>query len=239
MARENTRTLIVSDIHAPFHDEDAVSAVLEYARDYKPGYVFFNGDIADFYSVSRYEKTNRSLTLQEELDATADILRRFRKVAPSARFEYLDGNHEARLQLKLRKEAPEMQSLRCLDMRRLLELDKLDFAAHHKYCEVREHFGVAIVHGDKVSGKAGYAATGLMEKLGMSVVHGHTHRLAHVHKTTHGREFVGIEGGCLCDMSPEYIAGTANWQHGFVTGEVISGRFEPRIHRIKNGEVMP
>lgn len=238
--RKNTRTVIVSDIHCPHQDEAALSAVIEHTKCYDPAYIFFNGDICDFYATSRYDKSPaRRESLQDELDATAEVLARFRRAAPHARFVFLEGNHEDRLRRLLWSDARALSSLRSLQMRELLQLDKLDFVACLTYGEQYEHFGTIIEHGNTVRSKAGYTAHGMLDKRLKSGISGHTHRLSMVTRVAHGADLYWIEGGCLCSLNPEYAHGVPDWAHGFVKGEVVDGQFWARPMRIKNGAVLP
>jgi len=49
--------------------------------------------------------------------------------------------------------------------------------------------------------------------------------------------FVGYNGGCVCDLSPEYMKNRPNaWQHGFPIGYFYpNGYFDIQIVRIIEG----
>ena len=48
----------------------------------------------------------------------------------------------------------------------------------------------------------------------MSIIQAHVHRLAMVYRTQPTRELVGVEGGCMCSLTPTYME-YADWQQGF------------------------
>jgi hypothetical protein len=83
-------------------------------------------------------------------------------------------------------------------------------------------------HWDKVSAHGGYAAKGLVENKGVSILQGHTHRFgAHARTTVDGRTLLGIENFCTCQRSASYVA-HSNWPLGFsvVYLEPHSGRVQ-------------
>jgi hypothetical protein len=85
---------------------------------------------------------------------------------------------------------------------------------------------ILMMHGHMARKHSGWTAKAMLDELGTSVVHNHTHRLGAIFKTDRGGSYLGIENGCLCSMDAEYIKGLPNWQHGFSCGWVMpSGRF--------------
>jgi hypothetical protein len=113
--------------------------------------------------------------------------------------------------------AKELNSLRDLKFQKLLKLDELniDYISNGRL----KFKNTLIKHGDIVRQQSGYTARGEFERSGMSGVSGHTHRLGVHWKTNESGEYVWFEGGCLCDLAPEYMEGkTPDWQHGFIRG---------------------
>lgn len=235
------KVVFVSDIHAPFHDEKAVSACISFVKYWKPTELVFMGDVVDFYAISRFNKDpNRALKLQEELDSAHEILKRFCEVAPQAKKTFLKGNHEARLQKYLWSTAPELANLRSNSVPEQLKLNELgiEYIENGKITKN----GCVIKHGNIVRKFAGYSAKGEFENCGISGVSAHTHRLGQYYHTHEGGMFTWIECGCLCDMNAEYMEGkVANWQHGFGIGfykNSGSTRFNTTLVPIVNGKAM-
>lgn len=224
------RAVVMGDFHVPFHDEKAVSVALALVEDIEPEVIYLNGDVMDFYAVSRFDKNpRRALELQDEIDQTFDILSRVRAAAPQARIVYIRGNHEARLTTYLNAHAPELSGLRALDIRSLLSLDALNIEwVEGKGKEAFAYYGVIKVgHFDRVSQNAGYTAKLLIDRHACSLVQGHTHRLAAVYRTyPDGTTVVGCEGGTLALTDPEYVSGP-DWCAGLVviTKERDGNRF--------------
>lgn len=228
-------TLIVSDHHVPFHDQAAIDASIEAGRAIDAEHVVFNGDLVDCYKISKYASSpDRHETLQDELDATIEIIAQYRRAFPRAEFTYIQGNHEDRLR-RLIWDNPGLAGLACLEWHKLLRLEQFRFARWYEYGGQHLHHGAIIEHGDTVRGKGSYTARAMVTSRLTSGVSGHTHRLGLANITTAGADLTWVEGGCLCDMEPEYLSGTPDWQHGCVVGHVVNARFAPTPVRIFNG----
>jgi hypothetical protein len=108
---------------------------------------------------------------------------------------------------------PEMTYIKALGMEKLLDLDKLNikFISYNKYWNYKK---IYFVHGDVISKHSGQTAKNILDKWGVNIICGHSHRTGkHNHTTLNGNQGAW-ESGCLCDCNPEYIKGKANWQQG-------------------------
>ena len=227
------------DLHAPYHDPEALSTALAFVRSVRPAGVVVGGDWADFYQCSKFvSDPGRQLELQPDLDTCYAALRELRRAAPNAKIVYLRGNHEHRLQKYLFSKAPELSKLRALTVPDLLRLKELDIEWIE--CGFRRIGGLFWKHGNIVRNRAGYSAYAELEKTGVSGVSGHTHRLAQVYRTTEAGRFTWVEAGCLCGMSPEYAEGqTMDWLHGIVYAELEQGGDAFSVHPVPivNGRI--
>lgn len=70
-AKIRKRIVIAGDFHAPFHDSEAVAAMLD--REAGADLLIIAGDLQDFYSVSRFTKYQH-VPIQAELSAVAALL---------------------------------------------------------------------------------------------------------------------------------------------------------------------
>lgn len=234
------RTLILSDIHIPYHDEVALNAAIEYGRKNKPDIIILNGDIGDFYAVSRHDKDPRRC-LADELDAVRQFLFWLRKQFPKARIIYKIGNHEDRMERFLVKNAPVLLGTSDFEISSLLKFDELKIECVGSLNLIR--LGkLCIYHGHELpQGMSSPVnpARGMWMRVQETLLAGHWHRVSeHTEKT-------GISGkvsscwstGCLCDMRPAYCISN-RWSHGFafVLTEK-NGEFEVHNHKILNGKV--
>lgn len=205
--------LIGSDVHAPHHHRGAVGAFLALAREADT--VVLNGDIGDFYQISQHNRNAERLgTLQAEIDATNAIRAAVRAAAPNARILETEGNHDNRLRRYIAANAPALASLRSIDPLRLFAWRDLDIEAYGRPgVRLRPHF--LVKHGDRVRQNTGATARAELAASGVSGASGHTHRLGQaVGRTSYGPRLEWWEGGCLCQLDPDYIEGTPDWRHG-------------------------
>lgn len=234
------KVLFVPDIHAPFHDIKAVKAMISFAIWWKPDYVFFLGDVVDFYSISHFMKDpSRALQLQHEVDEAKMVLKMICDATPKAQKYFIRGNHEARMQKYLWSRAAELSGLQGLRVENMLGLPELNITYHG---EGRTNFrGTIIKHGDIVRKFTSYTAKGEFESTGISGVSGHTHRLGIYSVSNEAGDFTWMECGHLADETQEYLEGKKpNWQQGFGIGYYKEGsnRFMVDIIRIIKHKAM-
>lgn len=234
------KTLILSDIHIPYHDEVAVKAAVEYGKKQKPDIIILNGDIGDFYAVSRHDKDPRRV-LANELDAVRQFLFWLRKQFPKARIIYKIGNHEDRMERFLVKNAPVLLGTSDFEIPKLLRFDDMKIECVGSLNLIR--LGkLSIYHGHELpQGMSSPVnpARGMWMRVQETLLAGHWHRVSeHTEKT-------GISGkisscwstGCLCDLKPDY-ARINRWSSGFCVVETqADGEFEVHNHKIINGRV--
>ena len=191
LARNSYRKVLVyGDVHFPYHDGRALNVLYQYMRDYKPDVVVINGDLVDFYGISKYDKNPDHFNVQYELDLANKHLERIRKLNPKAKIYFIEGNHESRLEKYIYRH-PELYGLEVLKIENLFDLkrNKIEFVGADPdywsksagYLEVGD---VVVMHGDsKLNGAstskyAGYSAKNTMMAIQKSVVMGHIHRMA-------------------------------------------------------------
>jgi predicted phosphodiesterase len=234
--KERTKiTAVMNDIHIPYHDQRALAIALEYLRDIEPDTIILNGDIVDFYSVSRFQKDPMRIdTLQSELDETRAFLTLLRREHPRATIIYTKGNHEDRLERFLIDRASALMSLRCLSLDDLLGLSENKV----KFVDTSVQVGkLEVTHGTLARNIPGSSVRGHFERTHASVLIGHVHRLnVQQFRNLYGTHTL-IENGCLCGLQPEYAARMTNWQQGFsvIEHSPKTGDFEVHMRSIVDG----
>ena len=218
--RPGDRIVVISDSQIPFHDAKSIEAVEHFLDDYQPNKLIWDGDMLDFWLLSRFDKNPaRAHSVQDELDIGRRMQDRQANRHPSADKVWILGNHEDRLRRFL-WENPAIASLRALDHQSLFSAD--DAFRVLGYGSQVQISNTIIEHGGPVRGKSGYSARALFEKRGTSVIMGHTHRLSQAsHRNALGQHAM-IENGCLCLLSPEYDH-EPDWTQGFTYGYVNNG----------------
>jgi predicted phosphodiesterase len=217
--KEDTETLVsLSDLHVPYHNEDLVDSAIRLIRKLKPHNVVLNGDIADFFELSRFcQDRNRDEEVQADIDVANTIRERVRKAAPDARLIENEGNHDNRIHSYLMGKAPALRSIRELERSRLFKYkdNEIQWFPGAGF-RIRPHF--LVKHGTMVRGEAGASAKAEQAASGLSGISGHTHRLAPYRKEGYSRR-LWWEQGCLCSLEPDYIVGAPNWTNGIVVAQ--------------------
>ena len=227
---DGSRLLIISDIQFPFADEPLLKAVNRFIADWKPNDIIYNGDCIDCYEISDFDKRpERLFNLQDEFEMMIDLMHEHRRCG--ARLWFIEGNHEERMNRAIWRKAAGF-SFMVADIPEALKLDELTdgFVPYGKHID---YLGFTVTHGNVVSQYSAYTARRHYDKYHSSGANGHTHRLgSYSHTDMRGRSHTWFETGCLCRRDMEYVKGTANWQHGFLIGEVHNGALHPSLVRV-------
>lgn len=243
------RLLILSDIHVPYHDPMSLEAAVAYAKKkLKPDIVLFNGDIGDFFTISRWLKNPKQRDLLGEIEAIRSLLAWIAETFPKARLIYKEGNHEERWNHYLWNKAPELFNIAQCQLEHVIRhdndnkligcLERLEWVG-----DQRPVLGgdLPIFHGHELprglTNPVNQARGAFLRTI-------HTCLTAHGHRTsTHAEpdvfhhEIVTWSQGCLCDLAPEF-ARVNKWNHGFAFEEAFQDKtFQLQNFRITDGEV--
>lgn len=216
--QEHWETVIfASDFHVPYHDVVLVDAMLDVMADIKPHRVVLNGDINDFFQMSRFNAANERLELlQSEINQGKLIRQQVRIVNPDAIIDETIGNHEERLMTYPGFRAPALRSLESLQPANLLGLNELEIT-HWPANGFRLREDFVVEHGVVVRSSSGASAKARLESTLISGIMGHTHRMDSYRKKGY-RDLSWYEQGCMCMLNPDYVKGGANWTQGFAIG---------------------
>jgi len=238
--KEAHKTLILSDVHIPFHDAAALETALEYGKKRKPSLIILNGDIFDHFAISRWIKDPRKRNFIDEVKDGKYFLKGLRQVFPKARILFKKGNHEERYELFMQLKAPELFGLpefewgnvfglddfgiELVDQKRPIRLGKLNVLHGHEYV-----FAIS----NPVN-----PARGLYLRAKRHALCGHFHQsAAHSEKDLEQNVISTWSTGALCDMHPEYRP-LNPWSTGFAFVETDkTGAFHVDNLRVINGEV--
>lgn len=237
------RTLILNDVHLPFHDRLALEAAIRLASKMKIDTVLLNGDLIDFFSISRYLSDPSKRDLIGELKTAEEFLMYIRGKFRGATIILKEGNHEERWDHYVWQKAPELCQLPHI------RLDKIINAEAHGVQVIGDRLPVNIGHLTVLHGHElpQGAASPVNPARGLFIRMVSTAAIGHQHRTSEHAEKVGIGGGrfitcwsigCLCDLSPMY-ARVNKWNHGFAIVEsAADGTFQFHNKRIHDGRVL-
>lgn len=231
---------ILSDVHVPYHDETAVRAAVEHMQAAGVKALLLNGDIADFYALSRFEKDPQQRDFKGELAAVRQFVAWLRQEFPDAVIVYKAGNHEERFKHFLWQHAPEFAGEPTMSLAAWLHLAPQEITLVEDQRPVM--LGrLPVLHGHELpKGLAApvNVARGAFLRTLASVLVGHSHRTSgHAETDMWHQELFCWSAGCLCNLTPEY-ARINRWNHGAAIVDVhADGQFDVHNFRISNGVV--
>ena len=237
---EGSKFLILSDIHAPYHDEEALKTALEYGQKQEIDHIILNGDICDCHAISSFQKDPREIDFQYEIDTTRDILSAIRTGFPKAKITFKLGNHEDREIRYLQTKAPELLGVEWLSFENLLGLDELNITLVGSLNPMKIGDHLYVIHGHEfgpISAPVNPARSYYM-KAKECLIAGHLHRSSeHGEKSIKGKIVQCWSTGCLCDDKPLY-APNNQWTLGFATVDVKDSSFSVHNKKIINNNVV-
>lgn len=207
---------VVNDTQYPYTDMAVWNAVCRVAADVDPDELVCAGDMIDFDCISRFPANPHvQLSVTQAVDGMhAQLLDPLIQAADPKVKMWLDGNHEERLDRYVREQLPALEDeVRLPVTLRINEWDGyVPYVAGRGYTP---HPGLLITHGWKASKHSAYSAKAHVDETHMSVMHGHTHRLASYYKTTPAGTYAAYEMGHMTDVNrcPGFATGgVPNWQ---------------------------
>jgi len=235
-----TRILLLSDIHVPYHNIEALTIAINYGKEKKVHAVVLNGDTLDCYALSRYEKDPRKRKFSEELEACRQLLEIIQRELQCPIYFKL-GNHEERYEAYLRTKAPELLGTSEFTLDTLLKFGQYG-------CELIQDKRIIkaghlnILHGHEF-GRSVFSpvnpARGYYMRAKASVICGHNHQTSeHTENNLEGKIVTTWSTGCLCEMHPQYMP-INKWNHGFayVSVDPSDGSYEVDNFRIIEGRL--
>lgn len=226
---------IISDVHVPYHDERALAAAVEHLKAEGLAGLLLNGDIADFYSISRYMKDPRQRDFKGELEAVRDFVGWIRSEFPDVPIVYKAGNHEERWDHWLWQHAPEICDDRRMSLVAWLDLEKhgVEWVQDQRPIMLGK---LPVLHGHELpkgmAAPVNVARGAFLRTLSTCLV-GHSHKTSnHAEADMWHHETACWSTGCLCDLRPDY-ARINRWNHGFAVVTVHKGgTFDTHNYRV-------
>lgn len=234
-----SKILILSDLHFPYQDNQAIRAAIKYGKEKKVTCILINGDLLDFANISRHEKDWRMRSVSQEFEAVREFLIELRSHFPKCKIVFKEGNHDERFEKYLFTKAPEIfdDNEFKLEVRlRLAEL-RIDIVKDMLPIKIGK---LNVLHGHELQGGGGVnPARATFLKTIDNVLIGHCHRSSqHTEPTFSGDVIVVTSQGCLCGMYPMFSR-INKWNHGFsyVELDIKTGEYQLQNLKIIKGKV--
>jgi hypothetical protein len=205
-------------------DENAVEALCEFIKDYKPTVRVHLGDCFDFRSLRRGVGTDAegSESLIADVEAGENFLERTKPTV------YLMGNHEHRALALQHSSGSALVRDYCADLYARIKTTAKACGAktvldYHAEKGVYRLGQVAFIHGYAHGLNATPEQGRHYADRGGALIHGHTHTLAQVNLTK-AEGGAAFSAGCLCQKDAMAYAShrlaTSRWGSGFAAGWV-------------------
>lgn len=237
----NNNILLISDLHIPYHDIEAITIAFDYGVKHEVNTIFINGDLLDFHHLSRFQKDPRKRSIKHEFDTCKEFLRVLRSTFPEAQIYWLKGNHDMRYEHWLMTKVYEVFDDEYYHMEQRLRLNEERITIIDDKTLVKAG-KLSITHGHHVM--RGFfapvnSARGAWMKAKQSVIISHVHKVSqHVEVNMDGESFGAWSTGSLCENRPDYSPLVSSYQNGFAHITVDgNGDFQVRNYHIINGKL--
>jgi predicted phosphodiesterase len=235
----NDNILLLPDIHAPYHDPEAIEIACNYGIENNVNTVLINGDLLDFHYLSEYEKDPRARNPAFEIKTAIQILEYIRYKFPTQLIIFYLGNHDKRYRKYMIRKAPELLDIPEFDLYNILQLQRLNIILldNNRGWKAGKLNGR---HGHEFYGSGGvFPARGYYLKANDNIICSHVHFrsefiIPDINKVPRG----GWTTGCLSDLDPDYNPNN-RYGLGFARIEVFKdGNFRVDNRSIINGMVV-
>jgi predicted phosphodiesterase len=234
------KVAILSDIHVPYHTEEAIECAVKRAKKQDVDGIILNGDTIDCHSLSQFIKDPRARSFKQERETTNELLEYLRQEFPDTRIVWRDGNHEDRFKTYMMQKAPEVYDEKFCSIDKLLNFEDLgiEYVTDKRIIMLG---GLAVMHGHEFH--KGFAppvnpARGAYLKAKQSVMVGHHHRTSeHTETALDGTMTTTWSVGCLSDLHPAYSPYNS-YNHGSAIVTLDGSYYEVANYRIVNGRAL-
>lgn len=240
--KAQNKILICGDFHAPYHDNLAITAMVDWAKEHEINTILLNGDVIDAHQLSFFVRDPRKRRFVEEREISWKMLDAMQNALPNVVFYWKQGNHEERYENYLKVKAPEIFDMSEFQFDIVFRLgergiiwigDKIRIEAGH----------LGIYHGHELGRGGGGSLINVSRWLymrsGESIMANHFHKTSEFTQTTTSGKIISCNSlGCMCHLNPEWMPNN-NWNHGFARAKVEPNRdFELTNLKIHEGKVL-
>lgn len=230
---------ILSDIHLPYHNIEALTCAISYLKKEKVDAVLLNGDTMDCHQLSRFTKDPKKRDFKYELDTLKAFMEVLDKQLKCKVF-FKVGNHELRYEKFLMEKANELKGVEEFEFENIIKARAkgISMIESNRFMKLNELNGI---HGHEYIGGISApvnVARGLYMRGKVSAFQGHNHSTSeHSETDMNGKITTTWSIGCLSELHPAYMP-LNKWNWGCAMVELDSnGRdyqfFNKRIFKGK------
>ena len=220
-----SKILLLPDIHYPYHNKEAMKAVFQFVKWFKPHAINLIGDAMNMDIFNHWKRTQGDneyfvgKRVKESYEAfDRDILTPLEKLVPrDCEKTYMGGNHEDWVNIVTRKETILKGAIEPEILLRLKERnwEWIPYIKDNKQ-GIKKYGKLLVFHGQYANK---YHSAKIADIHSKSCAYGHTHDLqifTKVFADDHAGFHTAQSIGCLCNLSPEFMKGRMNrWVNAF------------------------
>ena len=229
---------VMNDIHLPYHSIAALTEAINYFIVKKVDAIFLNGDVMDYYKMSRFQIDPRKRDFGQEIECFKAFIKVLKENVTKNIF-YKKGNHDDRYDNFLIGRCPEFLSIPYFEFNRVMGCEELgvEVISDQRIVYIGN---LPAIHGHEIGMK--YAAVNpartLFLKTYKSSICGHLHRTSnHNEQSLDGKIISTWSVGHLGEAHPRYSR-INSWNHGIARVEKDEdGSFEVINFRIMNNKL--
>ena len=198
---------ILSDIHLPYHNLQALTCAIDFMKKEKIDALLLNGDTIDCHSLSRFMKDPKKRDFKYELDTLKAFVNVLKKELKCKIF-FKIGNHENRYEHFLYQKAGELAGIEEFQFSNIIKAraEGIEIIESNRFMKLNELNGI---HGHEYIGGISApvnVARGLYLRGKTSAFQGHNHSTSeHSETDMNGKITTTWSIGCLCELHPEYM----------------------------------
>lgn len=222
---EGKKIFVIGDIHFPFVNFDALSAIYALIEKEKPDFVIQEGDLDDQYSNSKFPKSLNIYTPQAEDELARsmaeEMWKKIRHIVPNAKCFQLMGNHNARALKRVIEKFPEGEHMVQYFMRHRMTFEGVE-TIHDPTQELIIN-DIVFLHGH-------YSQLGAHRDYNTrNVVTGHSHRGGVNYRSYNGVIFWELNVGFIGDPESKALSYRHQKYHNWTLGCGIIDYLGPRF----------
>lgn len=188
-------TLIISDIHFPYHHPDSFDFLEETAKRWKCTRIRSSGDMFDLHRTGKHLPEPESLSMDQEIKMGKVAVKVLSKIFP--RMQITFGNHDLRAVKAVKEKGITSEMLRPIG-------DLFECPKGWEFGYEFQEDGVIYKHGDGYSGQKGALECAMKHRMSSVIGHLHSYGGVHYHNNGYDRIF-GLNVGCLInDKAPAF-----------------------------------
>ena len=232
---------ILSDVHLPYHNIDALTCAIGYLKKEKVDALLLNGDTMDCHQLSRFVRDPKKRDFKYELDTLKAFMEVIEKQLKCKVF-FKVGNHEARYEKFLTEKASELKGVEEFEFENIIKarVKGIDMIESNRFMKLNELNGI---HGHEYIGGISApvnVARGLYMRGKVSAFQGHNHSTSeHSETDMNGKITTTWSIGCLSELHPAYMP-LNKWNWGCAMVELDSNGIDYQFFnkRIFNGRIL-